>query len=83
MPRKFNLAVLLGLITVSVLSFSLTAGAQSEETGTTDEVAEAQETLAQMRIDQEKAAEEYNTAASTLQGLNGDITNTTRDLEAA
>lgn len=83
MPRRVNLAMLLGLITVSVLSFGLTAGAQEEEVGTTDEVTQAQETLAQMRIDQERAAEEYNAAASTLQGLNGDITNTTRELEAA
>src|SRR5215207_1838968 len=85
MPRRVNLVILLGLIICAVFSFGLSAGAQEPDaTGTTeDEIGEAQAELTDLRTQAEVAAEEYNSAAFRAEVLNGEIANTTRDLEEA
>ncbi|CAA9448913.1 MAG: hypothetical protein AVDCRST_MAG14-691 [uncultured Rubrobacteraceae bacterium] len=82
MPRRVNLVMLLGLITVSVLSLGLTAGAQTAGT-TEDDLLAAQEELTGIMMQKGAAEAASSNATNELNELNNEISATTGELAEA
>lgn len=80
MLRRVNLVVLLGLIVGTVFAFGLTAGAQTGSDPAGNEVEEAQQRLAELRMDAGAAYEAHGNAVFQLGELDGEIAATTEDL---
>ncbi|MDP9455047.1 MAG: hypothetical protein M3Q60_04505, partial [Actinomycetota bacterium] len=83
MLRRGNLLVFLGLIVGAVFIFGLTAGAQTTTDTEEDEVGEAQQRLAELRIDAGAAYEAHSDAVFKLSELDGEIAAANEDLKVA
>ena len=80
MLRRLNLVVLLGLVVGAVFVFGLTAGAQTGADAGGNEVEEAQQRLAELRMDAGAAYEAHGNAVFQLGDLDQEIAATTEDL---
>ena len=80
MLRRLNLVVLLGLVVGAVFVFGLTAGAQTGADPGGNEVEEAQQRLAELRMDAGAAYEAHGNAVFQLGDLDQEIAATTEDL---
>ena len=83
MLRRVNLLVLFGLIVGAVFIFGLTAGAQPTTNTGEDEFGDAQQRLAEFRMDAGAAYEAHSDAVFQLSELDGQIEAANEDLIVA
>ncbi len=84
MSRRANLVILLGLGTVILLLFGVSAGAAQEGIVDTEtEIKETQQRLAELRMEADAAGQAYSNALFQLEQLNDEIASTTEDLASA
>src|SRR4028119_2303331 len=84
MPRRASLIAFLGLAVALVLVTGISAGAQSGDVQEArDEVASAQDRLAEIRMEVSAAEAAYNNSLYEMNQLNGRIAQATEDLNAS
>ncbi len=83
MPRRASLIVFLGLVTALVFVTGISTGTAQEVQETRDEVASAQDRLADIRMEVSAAQAAYNNSLYEMNQLNGQIAQATEDLNAA
>jgi len=84
MPRRASLIVFLGLAVALVLVTGMSAGAEPGDVQEVrDEVASAQERLADIRTEVSSAEAAYNNSLYEMNQLNGQIAQATEDLNAS
>ncbi|HEV2744675.1 MAG TPA: hypothetical protein VGV91_16075, partial [Rubrobacter sp.] len=83
MPRRASLIVFLGLALALVFVTGISTGTAQEVQETRDEVAAAQDRLADIRMEVSAAEAAYNNSLYEMNQLNGQIAQATEDLNAA
>jgi peptidoglycan DL-endopeptidase RipA len=85
MPRRASLFVFLGLAIALVFVTGISAGAEPDGSirSKKADIAAAQDRLMEIRLEASSAEAAYNNALYEMNQLNGQITRTTADLEAA